>query len=372
MPQQGKNIYKRKDGRWEGRYAKNTEAGKTHYGYVYGKTYNETAEKLSFVTTSADNESPYKNITFSDIAAEWIKLQAAQLKESSASKYRNILSIYLVPKFGNCVAHTIRRSEIIAYSSFLLTHGKKGQTGLAPKTVNSILSVMKSILKYAARELYIPIADLSNGSVRQPQKTMRVLSSPEQQRLSKYLLEQLSPCNLGILICLYTGLRIGEICALKWKNVSFEEGYIFVQESMQRIQVQAEKHKTAIFILPPKSACSIRRIPLPAELIRILEGERKGKNAFVLTGEENRFVEPRCMENRFNAIAAECKIDSVTFHSLRHTFATRCVELGFDIKSLSEILGHASVNITLNRYVHPSMELKQKNMNMLSTFLTII
>lgn len=360
MPRQGKNIYKRKDGRWEGRYAKNTEAGRTQYGYVYGKTYNEVAEKLSLVTASASSEASYESITFSSIADEWIKLQAAHLKESSVAKYRNILSIYLLPKFGNYAAHTIRRSEIIAYSGFLLTNGNKGQAGLAPKTVNSILSVMESILKYAARELNIPIADLSDVSVRQPQKTMRVLSSSEQQKLSKYLLEQLSPCNLGILICLYTGLRIGEICALKWRNVSLEEGCIYVQESMQRIQVQAEKRKTAIFILPPKSACSIRRIPLPAELIRILKAEQKGENAFVLTGEENRFVEPRCLENRFNAIAAECKIDSVTFHSLRHTFATRCVELGFDIKSLSEILGHASVNITLNRYVHPSMELKQK------------
>jgi len=145
---------------------------------------------------------------------------------------------------------------------------------------------------------------------------MRVLSSSEQQKLSKYLLEQLSPCNLGILICLYTGLRIGEICALKWRNVSFEEGCIYVQESMQRIQVQEEKRKTAIFILPPKSACSIRRIPLPAELIRILEAEQKDENAFVLTGEENRFVEPRCLENRFNAITAECKIDSVAVSNL--------------------------------------------------------
>lgn len=252
MPRQGKNIYKRKDGRWEGRYAKNTEAGKTQYGYVYGKAYNETAEKLSFVTTSADGEKPYENIAFSSITDEWIKLQAAQLKESSVAKYRNILSIYLLPKFGNCAAHTIRRSEIIAYSGFLLTNGNKGQTGLAPKTVNSILSVMKSILKYASRELNIPIADLSDISVRQPQKPLRVLSSPEQQKLSKYLLEQLSPCNLGILICLYTGLRIGEICALKWKNVSFEERGIYVQESMQRIQVQAEKAKLPYSFFRPK------------------------------------------------------------------------------------------------------------------------
>lgn len=370
MSRQGKNIYKRKDGRWEGRYIKGSLNGKMYYGYVYGKSYDEVEEKLAFVITPEDSVTIYESITFNDISSEWIKVQAAQLKESSIAKYKNILSLYLLPEFGDQPIQDIRRNAIIVFSRALLGKGESRSSGLAPKTVNSILSVLKSILKYGAQELNLSVADLSNISVRQPQKPMRALSDAEQKRLSKYLLEQLNPCNLGILTCLYTGLRIGEICALKWEDIYFDEGCIFVHQAMQRIQIQEGNKKTAILILPPKSACSIRRIPLPAELIRVLWAERKDPKAFLLSGEENRFVEPRCLKNRFNAIAVACSIDSVTFHTIRHTFATRCVELGFDIKSLSEILGHASVNITLNRYVHPSMELKKKNMNMLSDFLT--
>lgn len=123
-------------------------------------------------------------------------------------------------------------------------------------------------------------------------------------------------------------------------------------------------------ILPPKSDCSICRIPIPDEVMRLLKAARKQDDAFLLTGLVHSYIEPRCLENRFKAVSKECGLTDVNYHALRHTFATRCVELGFDIKSLSEILGHASVNITLNRYVHPSMDLKQRNMNLLSDLLT--
>ena len=369
MARQGKNIYKRNDGRWEGRYIKSTNNGDRCYGYIYGKTYDETAEKLLHCEMIMHEETD-DIITFGELSAVWMATQSAGLKESSIAKYRNILSIHLIPRFGNRQVHTIHRSDIIEFTSLLLESGNNNQTGLAPKTVNSILSVMKNILQYASQERNIPVADLRNTSVRQAPKPMRILSPLEQQRLSKHLKEQMSPCNLGILICLYTGLRIGEICALQWKDYSADEGSIFVQRAMQRVQVQTGKRKTVVIIQSPKSACSIRKIPLPQELILLLNKEKKGDSAYILTGEEDRTMEPRCLENRFHAIATKCGIEAVTFHSIRHSFATRCVELGFDIKSLSEILGHASVNITLNRYVHPSMELKRKNMNMLSELLT--
>ena len=116
--------------------------------------------------------------------------------------------------------------------------------------------------------------------------------------------------------------------------------------------------------------CSIRDIPLPEEIIQLLTACQTDSEKYLLTGMENRYIEPRCMENRFKRIAGLCDVREINFHSLRHTFATRCVEFGFDIKSLSEILGHSSVSITLNRYVHPSMDLKQQNMNKLSGFIT--
>lgn len=141
---------------------------------------------------------------------------------------------------------------------------------------------------------------------------------------------------------------------------------------MQRIQnPDGEGEKTSVNISDPKSKCSIRNIPLPDILLSSLKHARCPGNTYFLTGHPHTFVEPRTLQNRFKSIAKKCHIEDAHFHVLRHTFATRCVELGFDLKSLSEILGHASVNITLNRYVHPSIELKQQNMNLLSDLFAV-
>ena len=180
------------------------------------------------------------------------------------------------------------------------------------------------------------------------------------------------PRDLGILISLYTGLRIGEICALIWENINMKEHTIFVCQTMQRLQVQNGKNKkrTCISISSPKSACSIRTIPLPDALYERLTKFYKVKG-YVLSGEETEFVEPRSMQNHFRYVLKTCGIANTNYHTLRHTFATRCVELGFDVKTLSEILGHANVSITMNRYVHPSMELKRENMQRLSELIAV-
>lgn len=371
MPKQGKNIYLRKDGRWEGRYLKGRLNGKTQYGYVFGRTYEETEQKLKKITNLPVEDSKVFKGTFETVSIEWLQIQKAQLKASSIAKYSNIMQSYLIPRFGEQEICSISRNDVILFSRELLISGGVREKGLSPKTVNSTISVMKNVFDFALQEKNIEIAKIADISVKQPQKTMRILSRNEQCRLSKHLCSNPSPCHLGILLCLYTGLRIGEICALKWEDICINEQYLFVHQTMQRIQTtQCPEKKTEVVIQSPKSNCSIRKIPIPDEMLQLLLPAQKKGNAFLLTGTGNNFIEPRSMENHFKAVANECDIYNINFHALRHTFATRCVELGFDIKSLSEILGHASVNITLNRYVHPSMELKQKNMNMLSGFLT--
>lgn len=371
MPKRGNNIYLRKDGRWEGRYPKDKTNGKTQYGYIFGKTFEEVESKISEILTHTVKLSATSNISFESLSVEWLKAQKPQLKAPSVAKYTNILTSYLIPKYGNKSAITIMRGEVMTYSRELLVTGGSKSNGLSPKTVNSILSVMKSIFAYAKREKGLLMADIKDISVKQQQKPMRILSRNEQQRLSRSLCNNLTPCHLGILLCLYTGLRIGEICAIKWRDICINEKYIYVHQTMQRIQTSnSTKGKTEIVIMPPKSECSIRRIPIPSDILKLLLPAQKEGDAFLLTGMVHSFIEPRCMENHFKAVAKDCNIRDVNFHALRHTFATRCVELGFDIKSLSEVLGHASVNITLNRYVHPSMELKQRNMEMLSELLT--
>ncbi len=176
---------------------------------------------------------------------------------------------------------------------------------------------------------------------------------------------------LGILLCLFTGIRIGELCAMKWDDINLPEKKMSVSKTMQRIRCRtATDHKTEMRILEPKSTSSIRTIPLPDILIESLEAAYI-PGAFLLTGESSCFVESRTMQNRFKRIMGACGIEDTIFHANRHTFATRCFELGFDVKSLSEVLGHASVAITMNRYVHPSMALKRENMNSFSDLFTV-
>ncbi len=370
MSKPGKNIYKRKDGRWEGRYVKNRVDGKNKYGYVFGSTYEEAEKKLNAAISNIE-VIPASTESFKVIAEEWFENQKPELKASSISKYKNILNSYLIPRFGDIKISDISRTDISKYSKELLVFGGTKADGLEPKTVNSILSVIRNIFYFAEREKAMKIASINDIYVKQSQKPMRILSMDEQQCLSRYLQENISACSVGILLCLYTGLRIGEICALRWKDICIHEKYLHVRTTMQRIQVDdLENKKTKVVIQSPKSDCSIRIIPIPDEMLQLLIPFKTGAEAFVLTGMVQSFIEPRNLENHFKAATKECGITDVNFHALRHTFATRCVEVGFDIKSLSEILGHASVNITLNRYVHPSMELKHKNMNMLSYFLT--
>lgn len=371
MPRQGKNIYRRKDGRWEGRYSKGKSDGKYRYGSVFGKTYDEVEQKLDALKSKNSNISAISEVLFEDIALEWLSVQQPELKASSYAKYRNLLKSYMIPEFGRLPIQSITRGEVSKFSRKMLIEGGIKGKGLSSKTVNSILSVLKNILDYTLREKEISVVDIADISVRQQQKPMRILSRTEQEILSRYLCEDPTSCNLGILLSLYTGLRIGEICALKWEDIFIEEQYIFVHKSMQRIQTNEKSdRKTEIVIQSPKSDCSVRRIPIPYEVLQLLIPAKKQNEAFLLTGMAYSYIEPRCMENQFKSVMKTCGIQNVNFHALRHTFATRCVELGFDIKSLSEILGHASVNITLNRYVHPSMELKQENMNLLSSILT--
>lgn len=370
MPKNKKNIYLRKDGRWEGRYIKERIEGKVKYGYIFGKTYEEVERKLdSFIHLKGNRMS--NQCSFRELSEEYLLIMSSQLKPSSIAKYKNMLNSYLIPKFHNRLVLDITRPEILMLSQELLVSGGAKSCGLSPKTVNSILSLLKNILNYGCREKGINIPDIRDINVKQSQKPMRILNKSEQQKLNDYLTSNLTPCNLGILLCMYTGLRIGELCALKWEDIHLLEKYISVHQTMQRIQVVDQLDRnTKIIIQTPKSDCSIRTIPLPEELVSILKNEVKDEKAFLLTGLDSKFIEPRRLEYRFKKIIEKCEIENVNFHALRHTFATRCVELGFDIKSLSEILGHASVNITLNRYVHPSMELKKENMDKLSKLLT--
>lgn len=367
----GNNIYLRKDGRWEGRLRVGTVNGKTVYTYIYAASYEEAVNKLSELTLKQSQaDSRQLENSFRNIADEWINLQKPRLKPASLSSYTNILNSYLIPRFGDRHVSEIGRSEFTAFVYSLLECKESGQKGLSASTVNTILTVSKNILRYASWEKGLAVADICGIPIKKDRSEPPFLSKAEQFVLLCWLYKHLSPCNLGILLCLYTGIRLGELCALKWKDISKEDQSVMVYQTMQRVQRRGE-NRTEVVVQPPKSVSAIRTIPVAEEIAALLTKNRKEDEAYLLTGKTDRYLEPRTLQRRFKKVLRESGLGDINFHALRHTFATRGIEAGFDPKTLSSVLGHATVSITLNRYVHPTMEQKQRNMNLLSGFLAV-
>lgn len=364
MSRRGENIYKRKDGRWEGRYIKRRDAhGKAVYGYIYSKSYTELKEKLikirNRIECSNFNESNFK---FEEIALQWLETVHKSYKKSTYAKYRNIIFKHLAPEFRNyCV------SQITTESVWNFCYIKETAVGLSPKSVKDILSVLKQIIKFTKKFGSDCKCDFDCISIKSDKTTVNALTLKQTKSIVNYLIGNINYVNLGILITFYTGIRIGELCALKFDDLHTETNTVSINKTMQRIQnFKKIANKTDVIISSPKTESSIREIPIPQFITDIIIDNGLYKNnAFILTGDCSKFIEPRTLENKFNKIADICDVHDASFHMIRHTFATNCIEVGVDVKSLSEILGHSNVSITLNRYVHSTMQTKKKNMEKL-------
>lgn len=367
MSRIGNNIYKRKDGRWEGRYIKGYNAGKTLYGYVYAKTYQDVKEKLQYAKRNPKNITSTTNkVTFNEVSSQWLCSITVRIKESTYARYAYLLRQHITPCLGHYRMADITNYTIDIFTKDKLKHGKINEEGgLSPKTVKDILSIVKSILSYG--QDYINLNTFAIAYPKSQSQEMRVLSRDEQTIFESVLSQSINISKLGMLICLYTGIRIGELCALSWNDISLTESTISVKRTIQRVCLSGEnKKRTKVIIDTPKSQSSVRNIPIPNFIVdKLVHFKAENTNVNFLTNIEDKYMEPRTFQYRFKCYIKESGIPPANFHCLRHTFATRCIEAGFDIKSLSEILGHATVNITLNRYVHSSFELKQKNMEKL-------
>lgn len=310
--------------------------------------------------------------TFREIADLWLKSKKIRTKISTYNKYTNILSGYVLPYIGDIHIQAISVPCIAQLCDTLLTSGGRQGAGLSEKTVADTISVIRSVIQYAVNMGCSCSLDLRSVRVRRQVRELRILSRKDQQALYSYLCKNPSYYNnVGILICILTGLRIGEVCALRWEDISFSDHTMYVHQAVQRIQDDsASGRKTSVVITSPKSVSGKRVIPIPQNLEAVLLNMDSGKSGFVVSKDGIHLTEPRVLQYHFKKVLKELGIEEVNFHILRHTFATRCVELGFDVKSLSEILGHASVSITMNKYVHPSMALKHENMQRLSSFFS--
>ena len=371
MPRIGSNIYKRKDGRWEGRYPKGrSDDGKIIYGYIYAKTFADVKKRLSTIPHESLKPAPPSG-SVSEITKQWLSVIALKVKSSTLADYEATIKLHIFPELGHIEIKKLTTTSISEFAQAKLQNGRKdGNGGLSPKTVRDILSVLKGILDFAYSEKLIENPIVITYP-KQQQKTMRVLSHVEVSTLKQALLENITIYKLGILLCLYTGLRVGEVCGLRWQDFSSGFDKLSVRRSVRRINDKGKNSKTKLIVDSPKSKSSIRDVPIPKFLSPILKSFACDEDKYFLSTSEIPLTEPRLMQKYFKKIIKVSRILDINFHSLRHTFSTLCIEANVDIKSLSEMLGHSTVNVTLNQYVHSSFDQKRESMNKLEQYLNL-
>ena len=360
MPKKGDKVYHRKDGLWEARYVKEIDTfGKKKYGSVYAKTCREAKEKRqNILDTMLLCQTPVgvRSITVARLVKEWLYLNRQRLKVSTYQRYEGFWTNHIEKTIGPQVAFHCGTLALYEFGMERL------KTGLSPGSVNSILVFLHSCFKYGHRQYHLPMPDFMYFTTSR--KEMRVFSREEQRCLERYLFDRMDIYKFGVLLTLYTGLRVGELCALQWEDIQPDS--ITVRKTMQRLRKE-DGRGSEVVIGEPKTPTSARVIPIPSFLGEYVESfKEQGKEQTYFLGTSGQtIVEPRVMQYKFKQYLHDLGIEGATFHTLRHTFATRCVECGFELKSLSEVLGHSKIEIILNKYVHSSMNLKRKNMEKL-------
>lgn len=352
------SAYQRKDGRWEARiYSFDNINGKRAYRAFYGLTKEEALQKrlsaLSFTFAGEITE-----ISVRDLFTEWHQIISNRVKPSTLANYRMKAEKHIIPAFGGIMCHEITTKAVYDFIN------AKINSGLSARYVSDIIILLKSLFKYAKRTYRIP-SPLDGIVVPKPAKReIRLLNLQEQEKLNLYIGMNFSLISLGIILANDMGLRVGEVCGLKWSDIDLEKRILTVRRTVQRVAVNDGISKTKVMIMPPKSATSAREIPIPGSIFPMLQSNATAGENYVLSGNAKP-IEPRKMQYHFARILKKAGLKAVTFHSLRHRFASRAVEVGFDIKTLSEILGHSKVELTMNLYVHSSMDRKRSCMQLL-------
>lgn len=357
MERTSANITIRKDGRYMGKFIIGyDDNGKAQYQYVYGRTYDEAESKVLIGQEVASRYLSGRYITVSKMYEEWLNAVVNRVKESSLANYKAKFEKHILPVFADIPCADLSAGRINEFINQKLTDG------LSASYVRDIITVFKSMLRYAQEEYSFKLS-LNNVVLPKVQKKqVDKISDIQQKKLITYLKANISLSAFGILLSLCMGLRIGELCGLKWDDVDFQHKILHIRRTVQRIASPNGNRKTKIVITAPKSATSFRDIAIPDFLMEYFRMFRDEVDFYILSGIEKP-VEPRTMQYRYKKILLSADIENHNYHKLRHTFATNCAEHGFDVKTLSVILGHSTVNLTLNRYVHPDRSHERKMLN---------
>lgn len=381
----GANVYHRSDGRWEARllvgYSSN---GIPHYKSFYGHSYKEAYNKK--MNYKIDDEPTFlkkqelTSLTFLEVSDLWLTDNQPYWKPSTYAKYQNVLDSYILPIWSNKLISSLQQSDYDMLREQL-------EESLSQSTLDTITTVVRSIFKFAVSKHFLcSLSFIFPKSTRkkilftevnltyeemlsdQYDEAIRILSKEEMAQITEYLVCHSSPSHIGILIALYEGMRIGELCALRWKDLDFVRKTIYILRTYHRIsqpETVAGKPKTVLRFDLPKNG-KTRLIPMQPQLAEYLweMSQSYSPDDYILSG-NSQPMEPRSCSNHFKRLLKACNLPDINFHALRHTFASNCVEAGIDIKVLSEILGHSSVKITMDLYVHLSMQYKQQQLSIL-------
>lgn len=307
---------------------------------------------------------------FAKIMEDFLKTCCLKVKFSTLVRYQGIIHLYISPFFAEFHKVDFCQQAVNRFTLRLMQYRKRNGDNLAPKTIKDILAVLKLLINFAIEKKYLDFQPIHFLLPRQKKSRINILSAEQVHILEEFVLSDIDSYKVGILLCLYTGLRIGELCALRWNDVDCENKTLSINKTALRLSdhPEAPKQKTKIYITSPKTAASERIIPIPRKILDLLKLRKSAvdlrDNPYFLTN-SSKLIEPRNYYRRYKEYLKECHLPDFTFHVLRHTFATHCIEIGIDPKVLSEILGHSSVKITLDLYVHPSMETKRKCLDLL-------
>lgn len=286
-----------------------------------------------------------KNVTIRTLSARFLAERQGKVKPSTFSCYQRSVRCHILPALGGCVASELTAEDINGYLDTLLEE-------LSPKTVREVGGLLLAMLRFAG---FAPEGAVTLPKTRQ--RPIEVFTEPELRRIGQSILSAPNGMGLGVLLSAYTGLRLWEVCGLRWQDVDTEAGLLHVQQTVERIT--CTDGTTCLTVQTPKTDCSQRWVPIPDEMLRLLRRKPHRPEAYLLTGCAA-IPDPRTCQYRYKALLTRCGVRYRSFHCLRHSYATRCVEQGVDVKSVSELLGHSDVRTTLRLYVHGSMDYKRK------------
>lgn len=314
--------------------------------------------------------NPYKQLLFSELLLRWCDKNEMNHKGSTADKYKYIIATHILPELGEIPVDNLSSTVISDFTEKKLTVGRlDNKGGLSPSYVRLMCVIIQAAIDYGIEH---QICHPPAVKIRKPhtdKKEPEILSLSQQKQLETKLFEDINETKLGILISLYMGLRIGEICALKWENVNLSDNELFVCSTVVRLNDKSASGKiTKMIVDSPKTKTSTRKIPIPKILVPVIHSVKKASESPYVISRNETFINPRTLEYRYHKLLESAGIPRINYHALRHTFATRCIEVGMDMKTLSELLGHASVSTTMDIYVHSTMEQKRRQMEKLSNF----